>query len=55
MKTIGVLTPSGAVDEKALAGGIAYWKTKDIRSKNRRICTPKIVFWPDRTKNAPPI
>ena len=28
MKTIGVLTPSGAVDEKALAGGIAYWKNK---------------------------
>lgn len=33
MKTIGVLTPSGAVDEKALAGGIAYWKNKGYQVK----------------------
>lgn len=33
MKTIGVLTPSGAVDEKVLAGGIAYWKSKGYQVK----------------------
>lgn len=33
MKTIGVLTPSSAVDENVLAGGIAYWKSKGYQVK----------------------
>lgn len=31
MKTVGVLTPSGAIAEKDLAGGIAYWQNRGYR------------------------
>lgn len=33
MKTIGVLTPSGAVDKNVLAQGIDFWKNKGFRVK----------------------
>ena len=55
MKTIGVLTPSGAVDEKALAGGIAYWKNKGYQVKESTNLYAKNRFLADRTKSAPPI
>lgn len=31
MKTVGVLTPSGAVDANALARGISYWKSRGFQ------------------------